>query len=289
MEEGRICLSSTTYSNHLVDTFKKLFSRQSYADVTLVSDDNQQVQAHKFILSACSPVLDTMLAANPHTNTLLYMRGIKLQELQAIVEFMYLGMTYVDNNKIVEFMTLAKELGIKELTSSDNVEDTTNEEQSGKDSKTGLCPIKKEIIQKVDAFEEKCYNNKLINDGTQFYCENCVFGPVTLKKLKKHQADQHGEISDEHEEILHPCHQCDHKAKSAASLRSHKQNKHDGVRYACDKCEYQATQPSSLKQHISSRHSGIQHVCGKCDFKTSWPKALKDHQRRKRSSLMETL
>ena len=175
MEEGRICLSSTTYSNHLTDTFKKLFSRQSYADVTLVSDDNQQVQAHKFILSACSPVLDAMLSANPHTNTLLYMRGIKLQELQAVVEFMYLGMTYVEQIRIVEFMTIAKELGIKELTSGDDSHEDSvdatdehtehnehNEQHNEKGANNDLFPIKKEEIQRVVALVDNCDNTKSI-------------------------------------------------------------------------------------------------------------------------------
>ena len=106
-----------TYTSHLTDTLKKLFSLQHYSDVTLLSDDNQQVHAHKLILSASSPVLNAMLTTNPHPHTLLYMRGIKIQELHAIVEFMYLGMTQVANSRIVEFMRIAGELGITDLAS----------------------------------------------------------------------------------------------------------------------------------------------------------------------------
>ena len=108
MDQGTICLSSSTYNNHLTDTFKNLLLGQSFADVTLVSDDQNQVQAHKFMLSACSPVLNSLLMNNPHPHPLLYMRGIKLQELQAILEFMYLGRAYVSNDRIVNFMTIAR-------------------------------------------------------------------------------------------------------------------------------------------------------------------------------------
>ena len=66
-----------TYSDHLVGVFKELGEDGNFADVTLVSDDQVQTKAHKVVLSACSPVLKTLLVNNPHSHPLLYLRGIK--------------------------------------------------------------------------------------------------------------------------------------------------------------------------------------------------------------------
>ena len=44
-----------------------------FTDVTLVSDDQKQIQAHKVILSYCSSVFKTMIKDNPHPMPLIYM------------------------------------------------------------------------------------------------------------------------------------------------------------------------------------------------------------------------
>ena len=65
-----------TFRDHLVDTFKDLFNKEEFADVTLVCDDQTQLLTHKVVLGACSPVLNNILMNNPHTHPLLYMRGV---------------------------------------------------------------------------------------------------------------------------------------------------------------------------------------------------------------------
>jgi len=151
---------------------------RSFADVTLVSDDQNQVQAHKFMLSACSPVLNSLLMNNPHPHPLLYMRGIKLQELQAILEFMYLGRAYVSNDRIVNFMTIAQDLGIKELASDDertlpNDNRTLSEDKSDYDVDLQLeeCRdtlsmstnmLKEEAEEKVEGTKERLKNARYV-------------------------------------------------------------------------------------------------------------------------------
>ena len=51
-------LNWQTFSEHLQLVFKDLCQEGRYSDVTLVSDDQTQFKAHKFVLSACSPVLN---------------------------------------------------------------------------------------------------------------------------------------------------------------------------------------------------------------------------------------
>ena len=42
-----------TFTDHLVDKYKQLFSTKVFADVTLVCDGNQQLKAHKIVLGSC--------------------------------------------------------------------------------------------------------------------------------------------------------------------------------------------------------------------------------------------
>ena len=89
MDKDTFCLSSPTFPNHLARTFKDLLAEGHFTDVTLVSDDHKQMQAHKIVLSAFSPVLKNLLLNNPHSHPLLYLRGVEQQELQSILQFMY--------------------------------------------------------------------------------------------------------------------------------------------------------------------------------------------------------
>jgi len=307
MEEGNICLSSTTYSNHLTDTFKKLLSNQSYADVTLVSDDNQQMKAHKIILSACSPILDAMLTTNPHPHTLLYMRGIKLQELQAIVEFMYLGMTYVSKNRIVEFMKIAKDLGIKELTPGDEDEtivpyiDPLQEEHCIDTAHQEVHPIKEESMEKNLASNTKCgecekvfsnqaglkFHVKAIHNGLQFYCEKCEYGTSTSQKLKRHQADKHGaryfcdlceknDTGNQAETFC--CNQCDYHAFVKPELADHKRAMHKKLPFQCSRCEFNTTVKQVLFNHKIDEHHEVLFACQQCNHKATSATNLRSHK-----------
>merc|ERR1712183_929515 len=108
-----------TFSHHLLETFKDLGEQGHFADVTLVSDDQVQTPAHKVVLSACSPVLRSLLTTNPHSHPLLYLRGVRQTELQAILQFIYFGETEIATNRFNEFISIATDLEIKEITGND--------------------------------------------------------------------------------------------------------------------------------------------------------------------------
>ena len=94
---------------------KDLFNQNRFSDVTLVSDDQVPFYAHKFVLSACSPVLKDLLIANPHPSPLIYMRGVNNVELKTVLQFMYLGETRIDHDRIDDFLNVVKNLEIKQL------------------------------------------------------------------------------------------------------------------------------------------------------------------------------
>ena len=93
-------LDWNNYEDHVVGAFKNLKTERHFVDVTLISDDQIQTQAHKVVLSTCSPVLKNLLVNNPHPHPLLFLRGIKHAELQAILSFMYTGQTKIFKNRI---------------------------------------------------------------------------------------------------------------------------------------------------------------------------------------------
>ena len=93
-----------------------MLTDNSPSDVTLVSDDLQQFQAHKYILGIFSPVLKNILLTNPHPNPMIYLQGIKGKDLHNILEFIYHGNSLVDYSAMNRLSQAAEDLQIKQLT-----------------------------------------------------------------------------------------------------------------------------------------------------------------------------
>ena len=69
-----------------------LFRSESYLhDVTLVSDDFKQVQAHKLVLSACSEYFKNILQQTKQTQPLLCLDGVNAEDLQNVLDYVYEG------------------------------------------------------------------------------------------------------------------------------------------------------------------------------------------------------
>ena len=73
---------------NISSSLSDLYTETRSTDVTLVSDDQFQFQAHKVVLSACSPVRKKYLLNNTHSHPLIYLRGVKQQEWGLILQFM---------------------------------------------------------------------------------------------------------------------------------------------------------------------------------------------------------
>ena len=100
-----------TFSSHGKELFKNLMETQEFTDVTLISDDQHQYKVHKFILSACSTVFRNILTSNPN-NSSIYLRGIHHEELESILQFIYLGEATFYHERMNEFLNVAKNLDI---------------------------------------------------------------------------------------------------------------------------------------------------------------------------------
>ena len=95
----KLCLNWNNFQENIQSAFQNLRDDQDFADVTLACEDSQRIEAHKVILAASSPVLQKLLKNNKHPHPLIYMRGMKSENLFAIIDFLYYGMANVFSRK----------------------------------------------------------------------------------------------------------------------------------------------------------------------------------------------
>jgi len=115
MATEKFCLKWNDFESNISGAFKEIRDAKDFFDVTLACDDDQ-LQAHKVILSACSPFFRAILKRNPHQHPLLYLKGVKYSDLQSVLNFMYHGEVNVAQDELNSFLAVAEELRVKGLT-----------------------------------------------------------------------------------------------------------------------------------------------------------------------------
>ena len=111
----KFCLRWNDFEANISGALQELRDDKDFFDVTVACED-EQIEAHKVILSACSPFFRSVLKRNPHQHPLLYLKGIHHRELLAIVTFMYHGEVNVAQDELNAFLAVAEDLKVKGLT-----------------------------------------------------------------------------------------------------------------------------------------------------------------------------
>jgi len=139
-------LYSVSWPDHASDrnsSIKVMLEKQSFVDVTIACDDDQ-VDAHKVLISAASPFFQKILERNPHAHPLLYLKGTLKKDVSAVLDFIYSGETSVPVNDFESFMALAKDLEVKGLVDDSEVS-TGHEELPSEGNNEGTNVIEKKV------------------------------------------------------------------------------------------------------------------------------------------------
>ena len=111
----KFCLRWNDFEKNISSSFRELKEDKDFFDVTLACDESQ-IQAHKVILSACSPFFRSVLKKNPHQHPLLYLKGVKYEEILLVLNFMYHGEVNVAQDELNSFLSVAEDLQVKGLS-----------------------------------------------------------------------------------------------------------------------------------------------------------------------------
>ena len=258
---------------------KDMMTTSDFADVTLVTDDKQQIRAHRNILSVCSPVFKNIfqLHSSNNANPVVYLRGIQHSEMESIMQFLYLGEARFHEDRMSEFFQVAKDLEIKSIS-------------------TGI-DMNVPTAWKVESNEHEM-NIVADEDPEQSFKKdaNVKNHPQTVTRIKNNtpnkklstidtiQVNLKSHIQSTHECVKYACNQCDKQYSDKSNLTKHIQSKHEGIKYACYECDYQATRQDNLTSHIQSVHEGVKYACNQCEYKATQKTNLRTHIKKKHLS-----
>ena len=156
---------------------KELMMNEDLADVTLVTEDKKQIKANINILSACSPVFKDILKKERNSNPIMYLRNIQHSEMEPIMQFIYLGEAEFDEERMSEFLAVARSLEIKELCNAETEANYETEEETDDEPPPEACSeesrkkseqivISKDIIKQDSNHKGEAFSVKV-------ECEHC--------------------------------------------------------------------------------------------------------------------
>ena len=140
------CLQWNDFKENIFAAFGDLRNDRELSDVTLACEDGRQVEAHKIILASSSPFFMELLKKNKHPHPLIFMRGLKSKDLEAVVDFLYHGETNVLQEDLDSFLALAEELKLKGLAGP---EEGAKQEKTFKLPKTKKTPAEKKLKREI--------------------------------------------------------------------------------------------------------------------------------------------
>ncbi|XP_034254288.1 protein tramtrack, beta isoform-like isoform X9 [Thrips palmi] len=123
IDAEQFSLRWNNFHNNLTAGFHDLLLGEDLVDVTLAAE-GKFVQAHKMVLSVCSPYFKDLFKVNPCKHPIVILKDTGYKELEALLQFMYRGEVNVRQEELTMFLKTAEMLQIKGLTGSDSNKDS---------------------------------------------------------------------------------------------------------------------------------------------------------------------
>ena len=247
----KLCLKWNNFKENISSSFGELRGDRDLTDVTLACEDGQQVEAHRVILASSSPFFMEILKRNKHPHPLIYMRGLKSEDLLPIIDFLYYGETNVLQENLDSFLALAEELRLKGLagTSTGECEEPKQEDDS--------TTFRTNLAQKEKSQEQR----KASNLGDQ----NSRNSKVTT-------------VAVTNNEIIANLQDLDQQIKTMMTTTDVRSADGKGYVATCNICGKEA--PSrNMPSHIEANHiTGVSHACDTCGKVSRSRDSLRKHK-----------
>ena len=254
----KLCLQWNDFRSNVSQAFGDLREDLDFADVTLACEDGQQVEAHKVILATSSPFFKGLLVKNKHAHPLIYMRGVKSEDLTAMVDFLYCGEANVPQENLDSFLALAEELKLKGLMG------TNPEAEIQK-------PLKSKLHQAESTFSH-VETTQVMKDERQILENNIGHDMRTVALVDNNLSEYMVELDSKVKSMMEKgsnmisvgnngkrrkseiCKICGKEGQTVA-IRDHIERNHlEGISLPCNVCGKTFRSRHTLRLHKSAQH-----------------------------------
>ena len=276
----KFSLKWNDFSCNTSSYFSKLRNDEDFHDVTLVSDDQKQVPAHKVVLSSCSDYFRNILKNNKHPHPLLCLHGISSSELDQMLNYVYNGEVMIHQEELDRFLQTAQRFQLKGMLQQgiDDTEDkqefkaeivdpenmynigAVNNIESYANDNEKLVDInnhhnhQQQQLQKTEFEAYPSIPQRQIKENTISKVNVTANGSMTIEEIDEKIKEYMGRNDDR----TYFCKYCGKSgvAKSQ-NMKNHIETHLEGIQFSCQQCQNTFRLRGSLFNHISLKHNKI--------------------------------
>ena len=228
-------------------TFSSLRQEEHLFDVTLVSDDEQHIAAHKLVLTASSKFFKNILKKASHASPMIFLSGFKSSDLLLIMDYIYQGEVQILQSDLDGFLDVAQRLRIEGLIGKGEEDNTYSHDDDRKD------------------FMDSTYGEKQDEEFTDLSVTSNSKPVIAAKKS----------ISRAERTVSVVSNSTNFDAKAAVDDLVEKTD--DGWR--CKACGKTSKKTSDIRRHSEMHIEGLSFDCQLCDKTFRSRQILADHKK----------
>ena len=246
----KFCLRWNDFQSTVSQSFAVLRKEKDLFDVTLVSDDEVQISAHKLVLSASSDFFKNILRRNSHSHPLLYLSGVNSQSLSLVLDYIYQGEVQIYQEDLNAFLDVAQKLKIEGLqsnidnssSSTENLQEEMTKLETNFDPKYITIPDQDLADIKVPAMKR-----------TSSYSNTTSATVATINGMTTSVEDKIQELI-ERSGGMNYCKECDYKSSRFFNMKEHVEIHIEGLSYTCQICQKTFRSKNTLRSHSLYNH-----------------------------------
>jgi len=220
----------------------EIFRNKNYLhDVTLVSDDQNLVAAHKLVLSASSEYFDNIFKNNKMSNPFLCLEGISSTDLDNILDYIYNGEVQINQEHLDRFLAVAKRFKLEGLLDEEKEKEFEEKTINEPTTESPLRGIKSErvITEEPKTLQEDTPNQALPFDTSDLN--------ELDQKLFKHMErdDKSGKYN---------CKMCTKTMMDRSNMKFHVESHIEGLSFPCISCGKDFRSGNAFKVHNTRYH-----------------------------------
>ena len=219
----KFCLRWNEFQNNVSKSFSQLRRDTSLVDVTLISRDQQQISAHRMVMSMCSGFFKNIFCNNPHSHPLLYLDGIDSHELQLILDYMYHGEVKIFHEHLDRFLDIAQKFKLEGLLLPQQEYENNMKTSSTFKGSSEEKECKRELVENI-------------------LIDNNVAQDRSLKVFIESIEASNSEVESKFLELvclkdkIYTCTICEKTMNHKGSMRRHLETHLTGLSYECSWC-----------------------------------------------------
>jgi len=278
-DDSSYVLSWDLHEPDRTSTLKFIWESDDFVDVTIACDDDQ-IEAHKVILSAASPFFHDILKRNPHSHPLLYLKGTAKKDMKLLLDFIYSGETKVPKDQLEDFMTMAISLKVKGLVDvqnyelDDEVANMEDDECLTSSEKTKIECIKTETI-KAESKEEPLKNVTVVH----ILEKASDIESYSQSTMEKYVDEESSVIDDSFRSINTLAPSFTEYEQKVLELVGQSESS-----WICTVCQFSGKVKSHVREHVQEHINGYSFKCDYCDKTLSMKRTYRKHMRKCKAS-----